>query len=180
MTAAFRPALRCPPCRPHRTRIRVRCVSTAIISYADGGRPNGCLSGVASRMWVGVICHVTTMRITTTAGMERLRGEMWGWFGWRRNAPPLLEGCGHGCYSNDNEAGPSLVQRCGDGGDDDAGTPPSFRDLGTATTTTLAPPSFRDVGTATTTMLAPPLLQRPGDGDDNDAGPSPLSETWGR
>ena len=37
------------------------------------------------------------------------------------NALPLLEGCGHGCYSNDNEAGPSLVQRCGDGIDDDAG-----------------------------------------------------------
>ena len=37
------------------------------------------------------------------------------------NALPLLKGCGHGCYSNDNEAGPSLVQRCRDGIDDDAG-----------------------------------------------------------
>ena len=37
------------------------------------------------------------------------------------NALPLLKVCGHGCYSNDNEAGPSLVQRCGDSIDDDAG-----------------------------------------------------------
>ena len=42
ISAAFRPTLHLPQCQPHRTRIRVRCVSTVIISYAGGGRPNGC------------------------------------------------------------------------------------------------------------------------------------------
>ena len=76
---------------------------------------------------------------------------------------------------------PPLFQRPGNGNDNDAGPPPSFRDL----------------GTATMTMLGPPLFQRPGDGDNNlvfsrcrwisycnncnnDAGPSPLSKILGR
>ena len=58
------------------------------------------------------------------AWMERSRGGMVGMAMKMMNAPPLLEGCGHGCYSNDNEAGPSLIQRCGDGNDDDAGPSP--------------------------------------------------------
>ena len=47
-SAAFRPTLHLPQCQPHRTRIRVRCVSTVITSYAGGGRPNGCLLGDGS------------------------------------------------------------------------------------------------------------------------------------
>ena len=45
-SAAFRPTLHLPQCQPHRTCIRLRCVSTVIIWYAGGVQPNGCLWGV--------------------------------------------------------------------------------------------------------------------------------------
>jgi hypothetical protein len=129
--------------------------------------------------------------------------------GWDGTIEGRDVGMVHGCYSNDNEAGPSLVQRCGDGGDDDAGPPPPllqrpgdgddndagpslFQRCGDGDDDDAGPsppsetwgrrrqrrwplPSFRDLGTVTTTTLAPPLFQRPGDGDNNDAGPSPFS-----
>jgi len=40
-----------PPMLTHRTCIHVWCVSTVTISYAGGGQPNGCLSGVGPHMW---------------------------------------------------------------------------------------------------------------------------------
>ena len=48
ISVAFRPTLHLPQHQPHRTRIRVRCMSTVIISYAGGGRPKGCLLGDGS------------------------------------------------------------------------------------------------------------------------------------
>ena len=45
-STAFCSTLHLPQCQPHRTRIRLQCVSTVIIWYAGGVRPNGCLWGV--------------------------------------------------------------------------------------------------------------------------------------
>ena len=45
-SAAFRPTLHLPQCQPHRTCIRLQCVSTVIIWYAGSVWPNGCLWGV--------------------------------------------------------------------------------------------------------------------------------------
>jgi len=45
------PPLYLPQYRPHRTCIHVRCVSTVTTSYAGGGQPNGCSSGVGPRVW---------------------------------------------------------------------------------------------------------------------------------
>jgi len=50
-TLPFCPPLYLPPHRPHRTRIRMRCMSMVTASYAGGGWPNGCSSRVGPWVW---------------------------------------------------------------------------------------------------------------------------------